>query len=52
MYSIISILRYWVTKPYFKVDPNVLDVMREFATSIQKTSRIARELHSAIAERV
>jgi len=39
-----------VTKPYFKVDPNVLASMKEFATSIQRMSRIARELHSALAE--
>jgi len=54
-YSIVNILKYWVTKPYCKVDHNVLARMGEFAMSIQSSEtmkRLAKELHLASVEHV
>ena len=55
MCSIVKIMRYWVTEPNFKVDTNVLNAMKVFATSIMSSEpieRFAMGLHFAILERV
>ena len=55
MYSIVNIIKHWVTKPHCKLDTNILARMGMFAMSIQSSDtmkRLAKELHSAVVERV
>lgn len=55
MRSIINVMKYWMTTPYFKVDTNVLSRMMEFASSVQSLepmNKLAQELYSTTANRV
>lgn len=55
MSSVIDVMKYWVTSPYFKLDINVLARVMEFALSIQSSEsmkNLTQELHLAAAERV
>lgn len=50
--SIINVMKFWVTTPYFKVDAVVLEHMKEFLWSVRFRIPLAGELYSAIAARV
>ena len=53
MYSIVNIIKHWVTKPHCKLDTNILARIGKFAMSIQSsetTKRLAKELHLAVVE--